>query len=212
MSLRGVLRRVFDVLESLCARATGPGWNPLVQLGALGWYFFWILAVSGVYLYIFFDTGITGTWESIEAISRDQWWAGGILRSLHRYASIALLVTAVVHMLREYAHDRIRGNRWFAWITGLPLLLFTFVCGITGYWLVWDVLAQFVAQTTSTVLDVLPIFGEPIARNFLNQASLSDRFFSLMVLMHIAAPLLMLPRFKGWPMPWLIRSGSSASS
>jgi ferredoxin/coenzyme F420-reducing hydrogenase delta subunit len=192
MSPRGALRRGFDLLETLCARVMGPGWNPLVQLGALGWFFFWIVAVSGIYLYIFFDTGITGTYESIEAISRDQWWAGGILRSLHRYASIALLVTAIVHMLREYAGDRIRGNHWFAWVTGLPLLLFIFVCGITGYWLVWDALAQFVAQTTSEVLDVLPIFGEPIARNFLNQASLSDRFFSLMVLIHIAAPLLML--------------------
>jgi ferredoxin/coenzyme F420-reducing hydrogenase delta subunit len=192
MNFRGALRRVFDLLETFSARVMGPGWNPLVQLGALGWFFFWIVAVSGIYLYIFFDTGVTGTYESIEAISRDQWWAGGILRSLHRYASIALLVTAVVHMLREYAHDRIRGNHWFAWFTGLPLLLFIFVCGITGYWLVWDALAQFVAQTTSDLLDTLPIFGEPIARNFLNQASLSDRFFSLMVLIHIAAPLLML--------------------
>ena len=92
MSPRGALRRAFDLLETLCARVMGPGWNPLVQLGALGWFFFWILAVSGVYLYIFFDTGITGTYESIEAISREQWWAGGILRSLHRYASIALLL------------------------------------------------------------------------------------------------------------------------
>ena len=192
MSPRGAMRRVFDLLETLCARVMGPGWNPLVQLGALGWFFFWIVAVSGIYLYIFFDTGITGTYESIEAFSRDQWWAGGILRSLHRYASIALLVTATVHMLHEYANDRIRGNHWFAWLTGLPLLLFIFVCGITGYWLVWDALAQFVAQTTSEILDTLPIFGEPIARNFLNQASLSDRFFSLMVLIHIAAPLLML--------------------
>jgi ferredoxin/coenzyme F420-reducing hydrogenase delta subunit len=186
------MRRVFNLLEMLCARVMGPGWNPLFQLGALGWFFFWIVTVSGIYLYIFFDTGITGTYESIEAISRDQWWAGGILRSLHRYASIALLVTAVVHLMHEFANDRIRGNHWFAWLTGLPLLLFIFVCGITGYWLVWDALAQFVAQTTSEVLDVLPIFGEPIARNFLDQASLSDRFFSLMVLMHIAAPLLML--------------------
>lgn len=192
MSPRGVLRRGFELLEALCARAMGPGWNPLLQLGALGWFFFWIVAVSGIYLYIFFDTGIAGTYASIESITRDQWWAGGILRSLHRYASIALLVTAIVHMLREFANDRLRGNHWFAWFTGLPLLLFIFVCGITGYWLVWDALAQFVAQSTSAVLDVLPIFGEPIARNFLNQPSLSDRFFSFMVLLHIAAPLLML--------------------
>jgi hypothetical protein len=35
--------------------------------------------------------------------------------------------------------------------------------GITGYWLVWDKLAYYVAITTSELLDYLPIFGEPIA-------------------------------------------------
>ena len=182
MSPRRWLRRPFDGLDALCARVFPDAWNPMRQLGALGWFFFWIVVVSGIYLYIFFDTGIRGTYESIEAITHAQWWAGGVMRSLHRYASDALVVLAVVHLLREFATDRVRGNHWFPWVTGLPLLLFIYVCGITGYWLVWDTLAQYVAMTTSDLLDVLPIFGAPIARNFLNQASLSDRFFTLMVL------------------------------
>jgi len=186
------LRAPFDALDALCARAFPPAWNPLAQLGALGWFFFWIVAASGVYLYIFFDTGISHTYQSIEGITHGQWWAGGVLRSLHRYASDALVVVVFVHLLRELAHDRLRGNHWFAWITGLPLLLFVYACGISGYWLVWDTLAQYVAITTTRLLDALPIFGEPIARNFLDQASLSDRFFTLMVFIHIAVPLLML--------------------
>ena len=192
MNLRRWLRAPFDGLDALCARIFPPAWSPMVQLGALGWFFFWIVAVSGVYLYIFFDTGITATYQSIEAITHAQWWAGGVLRSLHRYASDALVVVAFVHMLREFAQDRLRGNHWFAWITGMPLLLFIYACGISGYWLVWDTLAQYVAISTSHLLDALPIFGEPIARNFLNEASLSNRFFTLMVFIHIAAPLLML--------------------
>lgn len=192
MSLRAPLRSLFDGLDAVCSRAFDDAWNPLYQLGALGWFLFWIVTVSGVYLYIFFDTGITGTYESIEAITHAQWWAGGIMRSLHRYASDAMIVVALVHMLREFAHDRMRGNHWFAWLTGVPLLGFIYVCGITGYWLVWDTLAQYVALASSELLDALPLFGEPIARNFVNQAALSDRFFTLMVLIHIAAPLLML--------------------
>lgn len=192
MSPRALMRGLFDGLDGACARAFGEAWNPMYQLGALGWFLFWIVTVSGVYLYIFFDTGITGTYESIEAITHAQWWAGGIMRSLHRYASDAMVVVAVVHLLREFARDRMRGNHWFAWLTGVPLLGFIYVCGITGYWLVWDTLAQYVALTSSELLDALPLFGEPIARNFVNQAALSDRFFTLMVLIHIAAPLLML--------------------
>ena len=41
------------------------------------------------------------------------------------------------------------------------------VSGITGYWLVWDQLAQYVAIATTEWLDSIGIFAEPIARNFL---------------------------------------------
>jgi len=88
--------------------------------------------------------------------------------------------------------DRMRGNRWFPWVTGIPLLWFLYACGITGYWLVWDQLAQYVAIATTEWLDSIGIFAEPIARNFLDSERLSGRFFTLIIYMHIALPLLML--------------------
>jgi len=172
--------------------AFGPQNNPLYQLGALGWFFFWIVIVSGIYLYIFFDTGITDAFRSVESITHTQWYLGGVMRSLHRYASDALLIVMVLHLLREFVLDRFRGARWFAWVTGVPLLWFMFACGVSGYWLVWDTLAQYIAIGTTEWFDALPIFGEPIARNFLNSATLSGRFFTLMVFVHILVPLLML--------------------
>ncbi|MGH6719668.1 MAG: hypothetical protein ACREER_10150, partial [Alphaproteobacteria bacterium] len=65
----------------------GERWNPLAQLGALGFFLFWIVVVSGVYLYVFFDTSVAGAFRSVEALTREQWYAGGVMRSLHRYAS-----------------------------------------------------------------------------------------------------------------------------
>ena len=190
--LKSVIRAGLEWLESGLDRVCGPTLNPLTQLGALGWFLFWLIAVSGIYLFIFFDTGVTQAYSSIESIIHDQWWAGGILRSVHRYASDGLVVVTFLHMLREFAMDRMRGRRWFAWVTGLVLIGFIYVCGITGYWMVWDQLAQYVALSTSRWLDALPIFAEPISRNFLSNAELSGRFFTLMVYLHIAAPLLML--------------------
>jgi ferredoxin/coenzyme F420-reducing hydrogenase delta subunit len=192
VSLRSLVRAPYDGLDRLCARVFPPDWNPMAQLGPIGWFLFWIVTVSGIYLYVFFDTGVAGTWSSIERITHDQWWAGGVMRSFHRYASDALVVMVLLHLLREWANDRMRGNHWFAWATGVPLLIFIYVCGITGYWLVWDLRAQYVAVASTDFLDALQIFGEPIERNFLDHASVSDRFFTLMVYMHIAAPLLML--------------------
>jgi quinol-cytochrome oxidoreductase complex cytochrome b subunit len=186
------MRAGFGALDELCSRAFTPAWNPMLQLGALGWFFYWIVAVSGIYLYVFFDTGITQAYDTVESLTHAQPWAGGVMRSLHRYASDGLVAIAGVHLVREFALDRMRGKRWYAWFTGLPLLLLIYVSGITGYWLVWDVLAQYVAQTTAALLDVLPLFGEPISRNFINEAALSSRFFTLMSFLHIAAPLLLL--------------------
>jgi quinol-cytochrome oxidoreductase complex cytochrome b subunit/coenzyme F420-reducing hydrogenase delta subunit len=190
------MKRVFSYLfakaDAVFNWSFGQRGNPLVHLGSLGWYFFWIVAGSGIYLYIFFDTGVTDAYASVEYMTNIQWYAAGVMRSLHRYASDALVVVALLHMLREFALDRMRGKRFFAWITGIATLGFIYACGITGYWLVWDQLAQMIAISTAEWLDTLPFFGEPIANNFLNSTTLSGRFFTLMVFMHIFAPLFML--------------------
>jgi quinol-cytochrome oxidoreductase complex cytochrome b subunit len=102
----------------------------------LGWFFYWIVIVSGIYVYVFFDTGVTQAYQSVEHMTHAQWYAGGIMRSLHRYASDALVIVMMAHLVREFAMDRYRGKRWFAWLTGIPLLWLVYGCGISGYWLV----------------------------------------------------------------------------
>ena len=134
----------------------------------------------------------TAAYGSVEYLTHQQWYAGGVMRSLHRYASDAMVVVMVLHLLREFSLDRYRGPRWFTWVTGVPILLLVVASGITGYWLVWDKLAQYVAIVTTEWLDQLPIFGQSIARNFLSPDSLDDRFFTLLVFMHIVLPLLLL--------------------
>jgi len=66
--------------------------NPWRHLGALGFLFFWIITVSGLYLYAVLDTSVDGVYRSITWLSREQWYAGGVLRSLHRYAADAFLL------------------------------------------------------------------------------------------------------------------------
>jgi len=63
--------------------------------------------------------------------------------------------------------------------------------GITGYWLVWDELAQYVALGSSTLLDSLPIFSSSMTRNFMGD-NLSDRFFILMAFIHLLGLPMML--------------------
>ena len=190
--IRKPLRVGFGLIERPFDRLFPPALNPLAQLGALGFFFFWIVAVSGIYLFIFFDTGIERAYQSVEYLTQDHWFHAGVMRSFHRYASDLMVAMVAVHLLREFAYDHYRGVRWYSWFTGLPIIWLLYASGITGYWLVWDKLAQYVALVSSELLDWLPIFGEPIARNFIATGTLTSRFFSLMVFMHVAVPLFLL--------------------
>lgn len=190
--MKSLLRKAFNWLDSQFSRVFTPAWNPMYQLGALGFFYFWIVAVTGVYLFIFFETSISGAYSSIERITVEQWYIGGVMRSFHRYASAAMGVTVTLHLLREFARDRYSGPRWFSWVSGVPLLWLLFASAIGGYWLVWDQQAQYIAILTAEWLDWLPIMVDPMASNFLNESTLSDRFFSLLVFLHIGFPLALL--------------------
>ena len=189
--MRILLQNIFLKLEALFDRLFGPAWNPIRQLGTLAFFLFWVAAATGIYVYILFDTSVAGAFPSVQRMT-EQWYFAGVMRSLHRYASDAMVATALLHLVREFIFDRYRGIRWFAWITGIPILLFLFTSGISGYWLVWDQLAQYVAIGSMEWLDVLGIFGKPVANNFLTPDSINDRFFSLLVFVHIFVPLFLL--------------------
>jgi ferredoxin len=159
------------------------------HLGALGFALFWVLAASGIYLYIRFDTSVAGAYDSIGEL---EWWFGGVLRSMHRYAADAFVVVVALHLARELAAGRFRGFRAFSWISGVPLVWLLYASGIVGYWLVWDARAQFSAQATAEWMLSLGIGAEPMARNFLGAESITDRLFSLFVFLHIGLPLALL--------------------
>lgn len=187
-----VARRTLLGLEGVLNRIFGADLNPFYHLGALGFYFFWVVVVSGAYIYAFYKTGIELSYPSVEYITHEQWYLGGIMRSLHRYASDALAVVMLLHLLREFILGRYRGARWFAWVTGVLLIWMIFAAGINGYWMVWDKLAQYSTVATIEWFDWLPIFSEPMSRSFLTREMLNDRFFSLISFAHVTIPLFIL--------------------
>ncbi|MBT7411045.1 MAG: hydrogenase iron-sulfur subunit [Methylococcales bacterium] len=178
------IKRLYLALDAWFNLSFGYAWNPLYNLGTLTFFFFWIVLVSGIYLFIFFDSSLSGAYNSVEYLTHEQWYIGGIMRSMHRYASDAAIITIVLHMFREFALDRYRGFRWFSWLTGVPLLWFVITLGITGYWLVWDELAFYVAISSSQLMDGLPLLPGTMSRNFLSE-QINDRFFTLMTFLHL---------------------------
>ena len=189
---RPALQRALQHIEGAFDLAFGQRLNPWRHLGALSFWCFWIVAVTGIYVYAAFDTSVAGAYASVERITHNAWPLGGLARSLHRYASDAFVAIVLLHLAREWIVGHARGFRWFSWLSGVPLLWLLYLSGIGGYWLVWDRVAQFSLIATAEWLDWLPLFAEPLVRNFIAGESMTDRFFSLLIFLHIGVPLLLL--------------------
>jgi CDP-4-dehydro-6-deoxyglucose reductase len=180
---------LFLKAEGAFNAAFGDRLNPLYYLGAISYWMLWVVVASGLYVYVFYRTGVDTTYASVEALTHAQWYAGGVMRSLHRYASDAMVLTMLLHLTRHFIFDRYRAFRAFSWITGVVLLWLVYASGVNGYMLPWDRLAQFVVTATAEWFDGLPVFRGVLVRNFVLPEAISDRFFSLLSFLHIGIPL-----------------------
>jgi NAD(P)H-flavin reductase/ferredoxin len=187
-----MLQWCFVKVEGVFNLAFGEKLNPLYHIGQISYYLMWLIVASGLYLYAFFETSVVGASASVEALTHDQPWAGGVLRSVHRYASDGVVLTMLLHMARHWAFDRYRGFRWFSWVSGMVLLWLVYVAGINGYMLPWDRLAKFTVIATAEWLDWLPVFNGTLVRNFIFEENVNDRLFSLLSFIHIGVPLAVL--------------------
>ena len=186
------LRALLNAIEGAFDRAFGQAGNPWRHLGGLGFFLFWIVAVTGIYVYIGFDTQVDGAYASVERLSSNAFPLGSFARSLHRYASDAFVLVAMLHLAREWILGRYAHFRRFSWLTGVLALWLVFASGIGGFWLVWDRIAQYSLIATMEWLDALPVFGGALIRNFIEPAAVNDRFFSLLIFLHIGLPLALL--------------------
>ncbi len=191
-TLLSLSRMVDESLTGAFDHAFAPANNPWRHLGALAFLCLVIAAASGVVAYALYDTSVNGAYQSGLRLQNDPLLLGRLLRGLHRYAADAFMLLSVLHLLREAMRGHFRGVRWYSWITGIPLAWLLWVAGITGLWLLWDERALYSITATAEWLQALPLAAELLARNFLTADALNDRFFSLIMFIHIGIPLLLL--------------------
>lgn len=186
------LRVADELLTSSFDHAFEPANNPWRHLGALAFLCLALVVASGIVAYALYDTSVSGAYQSGLRLQNDPSGLGRLLRGLHRYGADACMLLTLAHLLREGLRGHFRGVRWFSWLTGLPLLWMLWIAGLTGLWLLWDQRAIFSVTATAEWLQELPIGADLLARNFLTSDALNDRFFSLIMFVHIGLPLLLL--------------------
>jgi quinol-cytochrome oxidoreductase complex cytochrome b subunit/coenzyme F420-reducing hydrogenase delta subunit/Pyruvate/2-oxoacid:ferredoxin oxidoreductase delta subunit len=186
------LRSADELATSTFDRAFKAAHNPWRHLGALAFLCLVLVVLSGIIAYALYDTSVSGAYQSGLRLQNDPSGLGRLLRGLHRYGADACMLLTLLHLVREGLRGHFRGVRWFSWLTGIPLLWLLWIAGITGLWLLWDERAIFSVTATAEWLQALPLGADLLARNFLTADTLNDRFFSLIMFVHIGMPLLLL--------------------
>jgi quinol-cytochrome oxidoreductase complex cytochrome b subunit/coenzyme F420-reducing hydrogenase delta subunit len=193
VSTRSQIRRTLldlqDTVDRMLDVPFGQACNPCRHLGGIAFFLFWIVTATGIYIYVGFDTRSDGAYASVARLSANAFPLGSVARSLHRYASDALVLVALLHLVREWVLGRYVHFRRFSWLTGVLALWLLFASGIGGFWLVWDRLALYSLTATTEWFDALPFFGGALVRNFITPDAVSDRLFSLLIFLHIGLPL-----------------------
>ncbi len=179
--------------DHLFNRIYSADYNPLYQSGTLAILFLSIASVTGLYLIFFYK--ISAPYESVLAIQEDVFW-GQWMRSVHRYASDLAALSILFHVVRVALQKRFDGPRFFVWVTGIFFTSFVFLCGWTGLIMVWDVQAQALVVSLARLLDVLPIFIEPIELSLISNESQPKSFFFMLLFLHVSLPLGLL--FAYW--------------
>lgn len=151
-------RKLLNFFESISLRLEAPiNWlindprfNPLYHTGTITIFLLVVILLTGIYLTMFYPFGFTFSYHAVSDIEGN--FIGRIIRAMHRYASDAAVIFALLHGWRTFFQDRFRGPRWLAWVTGVGMAVVVWAIGITGYWLIWDERAMVLNQSLFKVL------------------------------------------------------------
>jgi quinol-cytochrome oxidoreductase complex cytochrome b subunit len=127
----------------------------LIALVLLG-----VLAVTGVVLMFWYVPLPGAAYDRMVDLSAGALPLGGLIRDLHRLASDALVVVAVLHLARVFLTGALAKPRRLNWIVGLGLLLLVLADAFTGYLLPWDRDAYWAATVGGELIGLLPGPGE----------------------------------------------------
>jgi coenzyme F420-reducing hydrogenase delta subunit/Pyruvate/2-oxoacid:ferredoxin oxidoreductase delta subunit len=173
-------------MDAVATRLYGWRYNPLHQSGAIAFALLILLILTGIYLLVFYR--VSAPWASVQRLVADP-ILGRWMRSLHRFASDAMVVAALVHALRMFSHARSWGPRALAWVSGVSLLVLVFISGWTGFVIVWDSFGARLAIAGARLFDALPFLSEPVQRVFSGERPIPGAFFFINLFLHVAIPL-----------------------
>ena len=146
--------------------------NPFYFHGALPTFVFWMLILSGLGLLFYYKATLTESYLSMEYLHNLPF--GTAVRSSHRWSADAMLLAIYLHIFRVWITDRHREYRVVPWLTGVALLILTYIAGISGYLLVGDQRSFGLAYEIRHALNAWPVVGTWFASQFIGGTEVTD--------------------------------------
>lgn len=131
------------------------------RLGFFTVFLFFVEIITGLSLMLYYVPSPAEAYPSILRLM-SQIPFGDLLRDVHRLAGEAMIVFAILHMLRVYLTGSYKGRRTFTWLTGVALLLITLGLAFSGYLLPWDQLAYWAVTIGTSIAEATPLVGRQL--------------------------------------------------
>jgi quinol-cytochrome oxidoreductase complex cytochrome b subunit len=156
------------------------GWY--ATLGSMLVVLFLTMAISGVFLAMYYNPSPDKAYQAIDYIMHDV-PAGWLLRGIHHWGASAMVIVVFLHMLTSFFSGTYRKPREFTWVSGVVLFLITLGLGFTGYLLPWDLKSYWATVVSTNIPKDIPLVGHSLSHLMLGGDSVSGatltRFYAV---------------------------------
>jgi quinol-cytochrome oxidoreductase complex cytochrome b subunit len=140
-------------------------WSYSFGLGLIASILFGVLVWTGVLLMFYYVPSVERAYPAMKDIQLSV-PLGQFTRNMHRWSAHAMVLIAILHMVRVFYTGAYKPPREINWIVGIGLLLLTLGASFTGYLLPWDQLSFWAITVGTNIAGYAPIVG-PTMHDFL---------------------------------------------
>ena len=169
----------------------GVGW--WYTLGSATMVAFVVLLFTGAFLMLNYSPSPDHAYESIQYIMTEVPF-GAFIRSLHFWASTAIVVLVGLHGLRTFFMAAYKYPREITWIIGVLLFILVMGSAFTGYLLPWDQKAYWATNVGTGIAGQVPFLGPAIQKIITGSSTIGAQTLARFFTFHVGfvPPLIIL--------------------
>src|SRR3569832_1948183 len=165
------------------------GTNWLYTLCAATLFAFLSLAVTGVFLAMYYRPDAAGgAYESVRHINNEV-FLGEFVHGMHKWGSAVMVILIFLHMGRTFFFGAYKYPRELNWVIGVVLLILTMAMAFTGYLLPFDQRSYWATVVGVNINGTGPLVG-PYLSDFLRAG---PEFSSVTLSRFYAIHMLLIP-------------------